>query len=279
MAPSNPPKRPQAVQQSVAPSPATERFTSISQPASVMLAKPEAVSLNQDTLSVHNDEKMRVLPENIGGLALIDSTPHEGVANGRDHEGRRTDSTEDDQSHISNSSTKPPSLDNKSIASVTTFAMDEKESLRPDDSASVQAAEEEESLTNQAVGNGIPQIGSETGLSSSHKHPRNVPNGMSVPVRRFQMANPPQFGDMPPDLPGVILQSEKMEQTAGPNFMVPVVETPSVTVSPDDKLLEAMGTPKDRLLLLQIEQKILAFITQTKSVERTSNTAPILTSF
>merc|ERR1712000_75885 len=40
--------------------------------------------------------------------------------------------------------TKPPSLDGKSITSGTTFALDEKESLRPDDSASVKAAAEDD---------------------------------------------------------------------------------------------------------------------------------------
>lgn len=51
---------------------------------------------------------------------------------------------EDERSHLSDSSTKPASFDTKSMASENTFGMDEKESLRPDDSASVQAADEDE---------------------------------------------------------------------------------------------------------------------------------------
>ncbi|KAI9877613.1 MAG: hypothetical protein M1823_007076, partial [Watsoniomyces obsoletus] len=54
------------------------------------------------------------------------------------------DSIEDDQSHLSNSSTKQQSFETKSMASVTTFAMDEKESLRPDDSASVRAVDDDD---------------------------------------------------------------------------------------------------------------------------------------
>lgn len=49
----------------------------------------------------------------------------------------------------SDAGTKPPSLDGKSIASGTTFALDEKESLRPDDSASVKAAEDDDEFSNR----------------------------------------------------------------------------------------------------------------------------------
>ncbi|KAF5227908.1 hypothetical protein FANTH_14652 [Fusarium anthophilum] len=57
------------------------------------------------------------------------------------------DSGSDDSQRADSSSelgTKPPSLDGKSITSGTTFALDEKESLRPDDSASVKAAAEDD---------------------------------------------------------------------------------------------------------------------------------------
>ena len=47
--------------------------------------------------------------------------------------------------------TKPPSLDGKSITSGTTFALDEKESLRPDDSASVKAAEDDDTFSGRGV--------------------------------------------------------------------------------------------------------------------------------
>ena len=51
--------------------------------------------------------------------------------------------TEDSSTQLSSSdgSGKPPSIDGKSVASATTFALDEKESLRPDDSASLSAVE------------------------------------------------------------------------------------------------------------------------------------------
>ena len=62
------------------------------------------------------------------------------------HIGHR-DSASDDSAKADSGSelgAKPPSIDGKSITSGTTFALDEKESLRPDDSASVKAAAEDD---------------------------------------------------------------------------------------------------------------------------------------
>jgi hypothetical protein len=57
--------------------------------------------------------------------------------------------------------TKPPSLDGKSITSGTTFALDEKESLRPDDSASVKAAEDDDTFSGRGSIVAGSRIGSE----------------------------------------------------------------------------------------------------------------------
>lgn len=61
----------------------------------------------------------------------------------------------------SDSGTKPPSLDGKSITSGTTFALDEKESLRPDDSASVKAAEDDDTCSGRGSIVAGSRIGSE----------------------------------------------------------------------------------------------------------------------
>ena len=67
---------------------------------------------------------------------------------------QRTDSGSD-------GGTKPPSLDGKSITSGTTFALDEKESLRPDDSASVKAAEDDDTCSGRGSIVAGSRIGSE----------------------------------------------------------------------------------------------------------------------
>ncbi|PGH30755.1 hypothetical protein GX50_06475 [[Emmonsia] crescens] len=146
---------------------------------------------------------------------------------------------EDDQTHLSTSSTKPTSFDSKSMASVTTFAMDEKESLRPDDSASVQAAEEDDSFSGPASGAPNSQVGSEAGgrlyrITDQGALSERIPN-------RTRLNNT--------GLPEIVSPNDKIEPSLH-----------SFPNEPDEKLLEAMNSPKDRLLILQLEEKIIAFI-------------------
>lgn len=77
--------------------------------------------------------------------------------------------------------TKPPSLDGKSITSGTTFALDEKESLRPDDSASVKAAEDDDTFSGRGSIVAGSRIGSEaagkTSLSSTRSSADSLTRG------------------------------------------------------------------------------------------------------
>jgi hypothetical protein len=168
---------------------------------------------------------------------------------------RREDSFEDDRTHLSNSSTKPTSFDSKSMASVTTFAMDEKDSLRPDDSASVQAIDEEESLSGHASGAPNSLTGSEAGARFRDAQRHRVPLHSAVPMYTdgSQRAN------------GV-----SMADSVANNF---VVANPAAfsgqaihgfPSEPDEKLIEAMKSPKDRLLILQLEERVRNFIQNSK---------------
>lgn len=181
---------------------------------------------------------------------------------------------EDGQSHLSDSSTKPASFDTKSMASENTFGMDEKESLRPDDSASVQAADEDEPFF---VPPSLARPDHQMALYGGNQGSRRPLPDTVVPIgpaaRRFPMAimaNPPQFGDIMPAVPmGLSPESAPInsvpENLNGVDSMQNYSASP---VPPDEKLLEAMGTPKDRLLLLQLEEKFLAFLAQSKYVLR-----------
>ncbi|KAL3448813.1 hypothetical protein BJX65DRAFT_274531 [Aspergillus insuetus] len=168
---------------------------------------------------------------------------------------RREDSFEDDRTHLSNSSTKPTSFDSKSMASVTTFAMDEKDSLRPDDSASVQAIDEEESLSGHASGAPNSLTGSEAGARFRDAQRHRVPlhSAVSMYTDGSQRAN------------GV-----SMADSVANNF---VVANPGAfsgqaihgfPSEPDEKLIEAMKSPKDRLLILQLEERVRNFIQNSK---------------
>jgi hypothetical protein len=185
-----------------------------------------------------------------------------------------TNGLEEDRSHLSSSSTKPAtsSSDTKSMASENTFAMDEKESLRPDDSASVQAVDEDEPFfvppTPARPDPQIPPYGSNSGLR------RLLPDGpvaVGHATRRFPMtimSNPPRFGDIIPNVPPEFLPTETADLPfpANETGVESLQQYPAGSIPPDEKLLEAMGTPKDRLLLLQLEEKFLAFIGQSKYV-------------
>lgn len=170
------------------------------------------------------------------------------------------DSGSDDSQRADSSSelgTKPPSLDGKSITSGTTFALDEKESLRPDDSASVKAAAEDDdafSIRGSLVAGS--RIGSEVAARA-----RGIPLG-DIPERR-----------LPQQAPGIVAQgaltpqSSSSEQPAG----APLGASGSSDAlgviyrqAPDEKLLEAMASPKDRLFLLRLEKQVIDFVQDSK---------------
>ncbi|KAJ5689664.1 hypothetical protein N7462_004056 [Penicillium macrosclerotiorum] len=176
---------------------------------------------------------------------------------------KRENSFEDDRTHLSTSSTKMTNFDSKSLASVTTFAMDEKDSVRPDDSASVQAIDEEESLSGATSGAPNSIAGSEAGSRSLRDHFRDGnalrPRGvLPVPGLLFNGGNQRCPVVIPPD-------------SVSNNFVVPAdpatLQDNQVSrifpVDPDEKLLEAMNSPKDRLWILQLEEKIRHFIKES----------------
>ncbi|KAM0236585.1 hypothetical protein ACHAP5_009352 [Fusarium lateritium] len=169
------------------------------------------------------------------------------------------DSGSDDSQRADSSSelgTKPPSLDGKSITSGTTFALDEKESLRPDDSASVKAAAEDDDAFSIR---GSLVAGSRMGSEVAAR--RGIPLG-DIPERR-----------LPQQAPGVVAQGVLTPQssssdhppgaplgTAGSSDALGVI----YRQAPDEKLLEAMASPKDRLFLLRLEKQVIDFVQDSK---------------
>jgi hypothetical protein len=171
---------------------------------------------------------------------------------------KRENSFEDDRTHLSTSSTKMTNFDSKSLASVTTFAMDEKDSVRPDDSASVQAIDEDESLSGHASGTANSMTGSEAGSRVFRDQYRDdIPTSSRgiLPVPSHFNGAQPANGAIPVD-------------SVANNFVVPAnpdgiedgQNLHGFPLEPDEKLLEAMKSPKDRLLILQLEEKIRFFI-------------------
>ncbi|KAF4334335.1 R3H domain protein [Fusarium beomiforme] len=170
------------------------------------------------------------------------------------------DSGSDDSQRADSSSelgTKPPSLDGKSITSGTTFALDEKESLRPDDSASVKAAAEDDdaiSVRGSLVAGS--RMGSEVAGRARMMHLGDIPEQklpQQTPGAAVQGALTPQSSssEQPPGAP---LGAPGSSDALGVIYRQ----------APDDKLLEAMASPKDRLFLLRLEKQVIDFVQDSK---------------
>ncbi|KAI5462497.1 hypothetical protein BGZ63DRAFT_443368 [Mariannaea sp. PMI_226] len=149
--------------------------------------------------------------------------------------------------------TKPPSLDGKSITSGTTFALDEKESLRPDDSASVKAAADDDD--NFSI-RGSLAAGSRMG-SEVAARARGMQLG-DIPERRLPQTTSGSSA------PGILTpQSSSSEQPQGVGGSSDALNV-IYRQAPDEKLLEAMASPKDRLFLLRLEKELIDFVQSSK---------------
>ena len=145
----------------------------ISKPAQTNTPKVTVTSSKIPIVSSPNKDEERSQPgyvtAAIEGLSLVKDAV---VPSGSLQSTGSGESVEDNHSHLSSSSTKQQSFDTKSMASVTTFAMDEKESIRPDDSASVRAAEDDEAF------NAAPR--EESSVSNIRAVPRPSTSGVTI---------------------------------------------------------------------------------------------------
>lgn len=185
----------------------------------------------------------------------------------------RPSATEDSNTQLSSSdgSAKPPSLDGKSVASATTFALDEKESLRPDDSASLRAVEEEDVTSPPDSVAAGSRVGSDSGVARAF---RDQLHEIAV------MGPIPQRGAPPGRYPSVNVSSthtlydpnqppndiaRPMSQPSA-NGMPAVAGQHSLPAVPDEKLIEALESPRDRLFVLKLEQDFIDFIKDSRYV-------------
>lgn len=158
--------------------------------------------------------------------------------------------------------TKPPSLDGKSITSGTTFALDEKESLRPDDSASVKAAEDDDTFSGRGSIVAGSRIGSEAAARAYRAQLYEVSdrrNMQPMQERQNPGAITPQSGSSEQQA----VDDVKSKPLAGPTG-VPDAFNLFYRQTPDEKLLEALDSPKDRIFLLRLEQDVIEFVKDSK---------------
>ncbi|KAL9131762.1 MAG: hypothetical protein Q9217_000367 [Psora testacea] len=232
-----------------------------SSPSTARLPKPPM----SDTHSA--SQLQRELQISMAQLDVKDSPPASNTLNEQaksniKRAGLRLD---DEQTHVSSSSTKAASLDGKSTTSGTTFALDEKESLRPDDSASVQAVDDDDFGSGPASGVFNSRMGSEAGSRAfrdqfyevSDNNPSGAPR--SHPLSRRLIA------DIEEESPQITHASNDPTLAAPimPLSDNPALVRPSIDIQhrePDEKLFEALVSPKDRMFLLRLEQDIIEFV-------------------
>jgi hypothetical protein len=177
---------------------------------------------------------------------------------------------EDNQTQVSSSSTKPASLDGKSATSGTTFALDEKESLRPDDSASVKAADEEDLCSGPASGAPSSRVGSEAGSRAFRDQFHEINERMGPgPHRSYPFSRRGITGieEEAPQLtidPLVVKVPTPITLQRPETVLIDVAPFGFEYQEPDEKLFEALESPKDRMFLLRLEQDVIAFVKDSK---------------
>jgi hypothetical protein len=180
----------------------------------------------------------------------------------------KSSAIEDNSTQLSSSdgSAKPPSLDGKSVASATTFALDEKESIRPDDSASLRAVEEEDPADSLAAGS---RVGSDSGVGRAF---HDQLHEIAVMGPHSQRAAPPgRFPNLNASGPHALYDPNLPSNGIGRPMSQPAVcgianmaGQHTLPANPDEKLIEALESPRDRLFVLKLEQDFIDFIKDSR---------------
>lgn len=133
--------------------------------------------------------------------------------------------------------------------------MDEKESLRPDDSASIRAIEEEDGPGTGAAGS---RVGSDTDARAFSDQLHRIQQIGTGPPRPAGQRPNITFGGLSlnpqPELSGSAVADEQ------PNPVTIAPDIPPI----DEKLFDGLSSPRDRVFILKIEQDILDFMKNEK---------------
>ena len=226
---------------------------------------PEPSSMKHSSRQVPDSPSAAQLKKELeSSMSRLNVTDHPGTPNAMisNNTGRPGLRFEDDQTQMSCSSTKPASSDSRSATSGITYAMDERESLRPDDSASTKAAEDEDSNSGPASGAPSSRVGSEAGgrafQDQYHEIGRIGPglHRLQPGYRRgipgiTEEASQPTFPPLDSALTAPVHEPDAFASKPSPY---------SPSGKPDEKLLEALESSKDRLFLMRLEQEVITFV-------------------
>jgi len=157
--------------------------------------------------------------------------------------------------------------DTKSVTSRTTLALDEKDSLRPDDSASMQAVPDQDTLSPRGSVIAESRIASDLDDGAFHDQLKeidhNAPAESSCGIPAISGAEHGLAQNA-----GGLLFTDPMSHTLNVEGPVDAISCrrppPGWHNPPDEKLLEALESPKDRLFVLKIEQDIIDFVRDSR---------------
>lgn len=217
----------------------------------------QAISSNVDAVQI-GDENSDVAAKK----SELDQDPHAAEGRGGEFAMDRLPTS------VSELSTKPSSLDGKSTTSGMTFALDEKESLRPDDSASAKATEEEDYYSTAGPGGANFRFGSEQGTRAFRAQFNEISERIGytsqpqAPSSHYIASAQQQLG------PSGTVPSHginiSMPTLHGSDASDPPLPFGFNKLGPDEKLLEALENPKDRLFVLRLEQDVIEFVKDSK---------------
>lgn len=165
---------------------------------------------------------------------------------------------------------KKDNSDTKSVASRTTLTLDEKESLRPDDSASMHAPVEEDAATSppeSVATHSKPPSDPETRAFHDQLRQLRLSGDQRVVMPRAQ--RPAGLSEQRGGVIAFQAPAPINDFTPPPEVEIvrPRVTDPKMwVVPPDEKLMEALASPKDRLFVLKVEQDLIDFIKDPKYV-------------
>ena len=163
-------------------------------------------------------------------------------------------------SSCSVNSTKRSTGDDRSTESGTASILDEKESIRPDDSASLKASDDEDASSfSQSAGFEI----------SRARKSKAVPVKSQIPAKQSasrldQTHETWQVGTFHKVASPTIQNATSLDEEALPSINSESVSAAQAQITPDEKLLEALQTPRDRVFLLKLEQDIINFVENSK---------------
>lgn len=171
---------------------------------------------------------------------------------------------EDNSTQVSSSSgsVKPPSDNGKSTYSVNTLLLDEQESIRPDDSASLRAVEEEDVTSPPGSLPAESRQGSDHGAGAfrDQLHHISAMNSQAQAQRGIAIPHPSPYQHMydaaqqmasDPRAAPVDLAMPKMPHYA------------STLTAADQPLVTALQNPRDRLFVIKLEQILARFINES----------------